>query len=361
MSVIARLLQAIAYLFKFFPFRRRIVFMSRQNSKLSLDFRLLIDELEIERPQIEIITCLTNPETSKKNLPQFIVGTIKQLYYVQTSSIIIIDGYIPAVSIPKKRAKTTVVQMWHALGAIKKFGLQCLDTPAGRTSSAAKNAHMHENYDYIIAGGPGAITAYSNAFGYPENIIKPFGLPRIDYLLDPASDSPRHKKAASLARCNPFLNNGKINILYAPTLRKGPGYENWLTESLYHLTEHYGVEYNDSFNLIIAGHPLDLGFDKELLRQYPQVHFIPGTPTIDLLEFADIVVSDYSAIIFEAGLLDKQIDYYLPDYEHYTYSPGLNIDPNNLTVDYIKKYLGNPTYGVTKTISEFILNKLDKK
>lgn len=357
MKLMAFALQLLASFFSLFPLKNRIVFLSRQSSKLSLDYKLLIKELEHSIASDQIVVKAINPET-KASLVTFAKNTITQLYYARTSRIVIVDGYIPAVSIPKKDPRITVIQLWHSLGAIKKFGYQSLDTPAGRTRKNAEAAHMHENYDYVIAGGPGAIDAYSEAFNYPKEQIIPLGLPRIDYLLDPNPQSKRRKKVASIKRHNDFLLNGNRNIVYAPTLRKGSGYENWLTEALYALSEKCDKAHGSAYNLIVAGHPLDLGFDKSLLDHYPCLYFIPGTSTIDLLEIADEVISDYSAVIFEAGLLGKKLSYYLPDLELYSNSPGLNLDPEEITPSFVQAYLGYPQYGVTKKLANFILKKL---
>ena len=55
---------------------------------------------------------------------------VRQIWHVATAELCLVDGDVPAVSLPK-RHRSRVVQVWHALGAIKKFGYQALDTPAG--------------------------------------------------------------------------------------------------------------------------------------------------------------------------------------------------------------------------------------
>lgn len=46
-----------------------------------------------------------------------------------TSRAIILDSYCIAVSLLGERIKAPVVQIWHALGNMKKFGYAALDTP----------------------------------------------------------------------------------------------------------------------------------------------------------------------------------------------------------------------------------------
>lgn len=355
MRIMALALRFLGFILNIVPIKNRIAFLSRQSSTLSLDMSLLIAELQAASDKPEIEVCLSDPETKKKFA--FIIKTLEQLYFACTSRVVIVDGYVPAVCIPKKRKGVTVVQVWHALGAIKKFGYQCLDTPAGRTSKSAIIGRMHRNYDYIIAGGPGAVEAFSEAFNYPSEKIIPLGLPRMDYLLDPSPCSKRREKYKIIKNRYEFLSNGKRTILYAPTLRKGSGYKDWLTTSLKDLAK----KYSEEDNFIVMGHPLDFSFDKEILNTYPWVHFISDEKTIDVLEGADIVISDYSAIAFEAGILDKKLIFYTPDLEQYSKSPGLNIEPSKITPEYITSYFEGVGFGSTKRIANFIMSFLSKR
>lgn len=350
----AGVIRAAACLLRIFPLHNRVAFLSRQSNKASLDYRLLIAELQTILNEDQIATCLIEPET--KGMGSFILGTCKQLYYACTSRVVVIDDYVPAVSIPSKDGRVTVVQMWHALGAIKKFGYQCVGTSAGRSEAEARIGRMHKNYDWIIAGGESVVPAFTEAFNYPPATILPLGLPRIDYLLDPDPHSQRREKDRALRAQYPFLDNGKRNVLYAPTLRKGSGYEGWFSQSVEAIAKHC----NNDVNLIIAGHPLDNGLDASLLVTYPVLHLIEGVATINLLESADVVISDYSAIIFEAALLHKHIELYMPDLEQYQQSPGLNIDPHEGAYDLSVFQAQHAEFNnATHTIATFIKDRLD--
>jgi len=314
-------LRAVAAPLRLLPQKQQVALLSRQSGKLSMDFRFLKDELEHAIGPDRVRVHIMKPEMAGKGA--FLMGTLAQLGIAARSKVIVADGYLPAVCIPPKRPGCTIIQMWHAPGAIKKFGHQCLDTPAGRTSEAAREAHMHENYDYIVAGGTGAVPAYAEAFGYDESVIKAFGLPHFDYLLDTSPEGARMQKAQAIAQEHPFFTEGKLNILYAPTLRKGEGYDNWLTNYVQQLIDCCPAE---QANLIVAGHPLDHNMDQGLYERYPNLHFVPHTATVDLLELADCVISDYSTVALSAGLLNKPVLYFVPDIEPYSASPGLNVD-----------------------------------
>ena len=78
--------------------------------------------------------------------------------------------------------------------------------------------------------------------------------------------------------------------------------------------------------LAVSAHPLDVEHleGRALTDRVLVVH---DTATIDALAVADYVVTDYSAVAFEALLASKKTYFYVPDIEEYRISPGLNVDP----------------------------------
>ena len=103
--------------------------------------------------------------------------------------------------------------MWHALGAIKKFGYQSIGNISGRNVNTAKLLNMHENYNYIISGSKEMTKYFAKAFNYKEDVFLNYGLPRIDFLLD-----NEKKLKNKIFKKYPDLKN-KSNVLYAPTFR----------------------------------------------------------------------------------------------------------------------------------------------
>lgn len=234
------------------------------------------------------------------------------------------DGYVPAVCVPEKHEGMLCVQMWHALGAIKKFGYQALDTPDGRSSRAARDLRMHRGYDVVIAGLPGAVPSFSEAFDCPSSVILPLGLPRIDYILSPEFSVKRDRRLrAAVARLG--IEDGRdrdgVVVLYAPTLRRGvaDGSE-WFVRSVRKLQRAFSAH---DTTLVVAGHPLqaDASLDEE------GVLFLRDSAVIDVLDWVDYVITDYSAVAFEAAVASKKVLFYVPDINEYRLSPGLNIDP----------------------------------
>ena len=322
MGLLAFVIRCLAAPLSLFPVRERVAFLSRQSSAPSLDYRMLRDELARRLGAGGVAVCLAAPETQGRLA--FARNMLVQLWYARTSRVCIVDGYSPVVSIPPKRPGCTVIQLWHALGAVKRFGLQAVGTPAGRSEHEARVGRMHRNYDIVAAAGPGAVEAYAQAFGYGPSTVRATGLPRMDYLMDPSPNAPRRLAAARLAAEHPFLGEAGPKLLYAPTFRRKAADAGWLTRAIEDLARAFE---KTRFTLVVAGHPLQSGFDRALLERHPHLRFVPGAATIDLLGTADCVITDYSAVAFEAALAGVGVYFYVPDIVEYRRSPGLNIDP----------------------------------
>lgn len=321
LKLLAKALTLLAALMRRNIAEDRVVLMSRQSSHPSREYQMLHAELVRRLGEERVSYCLTEPEL--KSTFGFVAGTLRQLKAAAHSRVIVTDGYSPAICIPPTDDRVFVVQVWHALGALKKFGYQSIDTPAGRTSSYAEVAHMHENYDAIVAPGPGAVAPYAAAFGYPEQDVLPLGTPQLDYLLQTAPDSPRMQAHRRALETLPCLTDDNLNVLYAPTLRKGDGYEDWEDEYLQQLCKACPSK---GVNLVFSGHPLEQSAGEGLSREYPFLKLPHGLATVDLLESADVVITDYSSLALDAGFLGKDVCFYVPDYDRYAQSPGLNID-----------------------------------
>ena len=331
MKIIAILIRFLYKLCCLFPQKNRVSFLSRQSEK-PFDFQLLEPSLQRAFPHYEIVWACEPAVYSES------IGTmLKQIRLVATSKICIVDGYVPAVSIPHSH-RSYCVQLWHAPGAIKKFGYQSLDTPAGRSSETAKVLRMHRGYDCIITGLASATPYFAEAFDVTPQDISPIGLPRMEYLANPKFAVKREQAAEDLL-CDLSLSQESIAehtvILYAPTFRKNNSNPNWLSGAVGALSAALS-EMNAI--LLVASHPLQnemKGNAVENAVEEPErpesketpVFYLGHHATSDAFPLADLVITDYSAVAFEGAIAGKPIAFYVPDIEEYRTNPGLNIDP----------------------------------
>lgn len=282
--------------------RRKVVLISRLYSTTSLDFRLLQRKFQSLRPAYAVVI-LNHRRRSAFLLP---FQLLNEICHLATSQICIIDSYIIPVSVLHHRKQLTVVQIWHALGAVKRFGKASLDRPEGHPSRQAHILHMHEGYNWVTTSGEPLIPVMAEAFGVPESTVLPIGSPKIDFLASPDARAICRNKVANKY---PALHD-KPTILYAPTFRK----ENQFSYDLL-----VAAIDTSKYNLVIKLHPLDV-------RPSPSQGVTIDDSDLTTLEWmfcADYVITDYSAVVFEAAVVNVPIFLYRFDDADYRARRGV--------------------------------------
>ena len=295
-------------LMKLAPVRHRVCMLSRESDKPPLDFVLLEQELKKQDSSLEVVSVCEFIGTDNVNPVRLLKNTLRCMRVTATSSACVTDTYCLALSLFKQREGFTAVQVWHALGAVKKFGYQCLDTSSGRSSESARALSMHKNYSFVTCAGAATADIYSEAFGVPRNNVLILGMPRLDRLLEIASHG---EKAEALSAQYPCMQ-GKKCILYAPTFRD---------DGALYLDEILNTVDFDRYCVIVKAHILtrDRYADDRLI--------ITEDELFDLFAVADYVVTDYSAASFEAAAAGKKLLFYTYDVDSYRAQRGLNIVP----------------------------------
>ncbi len=297
--------------------RNKVTFISRQSDEISEDFSLITNALKREHPEIKIcVLCKVIPKSFIGRVG-YVFHMLLQMNAMATSHVVVLDGYCIMASLLKHKDELTVIQLWHALGAFKRFGRSILDLPGGNSSKTANAFKMHNNYDLIAASGEKCVPYFSEAFGQPYEKFIPIGLPRMDNLV---SKNYREQSAKAVYEKYPFLGEKKL-IVYAPTFRDSEEDTKGLRDAEKRLAEACDYE---NFNLAIKRHPVDTGL--EII--YTREGMITGKnlSTIELMAAADAVVTDYSSVIYEALLMGKDVYMYCFDGNKYITDRGFYID-----------------------------------
>lgn len=243
-----------------------------------------------------------------KNIFGYYFNIYKQMYYVATSKVIVIDGYNIATSLLNHKKETIIIQLWHALAAIKKFGYQTIGYDGGLNPIVARILCMHKNYDYVISGSKEMNKYFAEAFNIQERNVIECGTPTIDYLL-----KNNEKVVNKLYKKYPQLKKKK-NILYSPTFRTDGRDNNQ------EVIDKFDFE---NYNLILTFHHKNKNniVNKDIIT-INRDEF----STFDVLRISDYVITDYSALAIDACVLNKKLLFYVYDYEKYKKENGLNID-----------------------------------
>lgn len=302
------ILNFIYFFMKLLPTNKnKVLFLSRQSNTPTEDFMFLEARLRELKPELKTVMITKRADKSFSDLFVFALQTLGSMFHLATASVCVLDSYWPAVSMLKHKDSLAVIQIWHAMGKIKKSGYQSLDKGLGRSSMIAHEMRMHRNYDVIIAGGKAFNPFYCASFGVDESVLYNVGLPRMDMLRENTEKCRRQFYDAY-----PELEGEKI-VLYAPTFRKGQILDPKPIVDAF--------DFNGHQQLIIKRHP-NQRLNEENLGQAMTCDEVP---TSTVLSVCDCVITDYSAITIEAAILKKPVYFYLFDYEDYLSRNGLNV------------------------------------
>lgn len=287
--------------------KNQIVCLSRQSNEIPIDFKLLKQQIEKDRPGYSVVIYakkLSNPLA-------YAFHMMKQTVCIAQSQAVVLDSYCIVVGLLRETIQAPVIQMWHAMGNMKKFGYKTLDLPEGRSSNIAHLMHMHEGYDSVVISSKSFIDDYVAGFHVSPKIVYECPLPKTDLLTSASYREARRKEILSRY---PQLSK-KANIVYCPTFRKPSTARD--QKALHDLAN--AVDFN-RYNLIYKPHPVSsLRFENEnVFQEYDQ--------TCDMLYVADYVISDYSTVIYEAGLMGIPVYLYIYDWDSYKKRRGLNLD-----------------------------------
>jgi CDP-ribitol ribitolphosphotransferase / teichoic acid ribitol-phosphate polymerase len=252
-------------------------------------------------------------------VPSTISGwsTWRAIYLLATSDVVLIDDYFALLGGLDISPETKIIQLWHAGSGFKSIGYSRF----GRYGSAGL-VGAHRKYTYAITGSKNLIPVYAEAFGIEESAVVATGLPRIDTFLD---KERTQKVTAGFFERYPDLK-GKRIILFAPTFR-GRGIEDAYYDysridfgQLYEMCGERSVVLFRMHHFVTVPVPIPPEYADRLLD------FQSFLETNDLLHVADVLITDYSSVIYEFSLLGKPVLFYAYDKDAYSAVRGFHRD-----------------------------------
>ncbi|MEU6792789.1 CDP-glycerol glycerophosphotransferase family protein [Nonomuraea wenchangensis] len=223
---------------------------------------------------------------------------------------IITNAFLPTWF--RAREDQVVVQTWNGTPA-KHVGN---DLPHMKRDPRPPIWHRQaaevRGWDLLLSQSPWATPVLRKAFGYKGEVLES-GLPRNDVL-----NSPDREELAAAVRERLGLAEGKRVVLYAPTYRD------------------YDRK-NAMVKLDLAKAREALGADHEILVRAHPMQAVPAVPEIardvttypdiaELLLIADVLVTDYSSVMFDFAATGRPIVLYAYDQVKYANKRGLYLD-----------------------------------
>ena len=327
--------------YRFFKLRKiknnRITFISLRRNDVSGNFAFVYDKIKDDK-NLDIHFILNDHTISFMTLGEIIDFTKS----CATSKIVVLDEFTPMIHYIDLRKGTKLVQLWHACGAFKTFGFTRLSKPKG----SPQTTRNHRSYDYVTVSSTYCKKCHSEGFGIATDNVVATGIPRTDVFFD--------KKYAENARKKFFEKHpsfaGKRIILFAPTFR------GTVKETAFYPTEMFDVgsvceNIPDDYVIIVKHHPFVNDVQPIPEKYRDRVIDLSCDPELnDLLFVTDLIITDYSSLVFEASLLDIPMIFFAFDLEKY-------INERDFYFDFKEYVPGKITYSLDELIDS--INKED--
>lgn len=305
---------------------RRILFTSDSLVELGGNLKLVHDRITergLDR-EYEISTLLRSSPARRRSTRD----RLRLPWVLARADTIVIDDFQPVIY-ALEASDSRIVQLWHAVGAFKTVGY----SRVGKVGGPNPYGRAHKNYSLVTVSARQDIPVYAEAFGIPEDRVVSTGIPRTDRFFDPAyGEQARELTFAEFPEAR-----GRMTILLAPTFR-GHGAQ----------TATYDLGRID----LAALHALCVERDAAcIVRMHPFVREPLAIPepyrdrvldgqrspidVNDLLFAVDLLVTDYSSIVYEFSTLGRPMLFYAWDLEEYaaerdTYEPYETFVPGRI-------------------------------
>ncbi|GAY73089.1 CDP-glycerol glycerophosphotransferase family protein [Lentilactobacillus kosonis] len=290
-------------------FIKKLAANKPKNSRLMVYYR---SNTEAAATDLAAYGIITRP--FKDNL-NFVVSKIPK---VMSARLIFCDNYYAFLGGIVKTPKMKVIQLWHANGAIKKFGWEDPTTDERTNSDKKRFQSVYDKFDDYIVSSEAMGNVFQTSYHAKAEQMKLLGYPRSDDLFDEQSNEASRER---IYRSAPELK-GKRVILYAPTYRDDG------TFKLPHGVSNALTSDPDSI-VVIKLHPVVQDREDKVREvRNPRIRFYHQFSTNDLLTVTDTLVTDYSSVVFDFSLLKnaKSVIFFMYDLESYRKNPGIQND-----------------------------------
>ncbi|WRP06369.1 CDP-glycerol glycerophosphotransferase family protein [Rossellomorea aquimaris] len=239
----------------------------------------------------------------KRLSPQYYYYLAKARYWVNNQNF---PTYI------EKRKGTTYIQTWH--GTPLKKMLFDIENIQGRSDDYLERVHhATKQWDYLISPSEYATKAFRSAFKYNGEMLE-VGYPRNDLFYRGNTKALEQKIKSRLG-----LPDDKKIILYAPTFRDNEtnGKNKFIFDIKMDL-HRMKKELGDNYIILMRMHVIissKLSIPEELssfvynVSKYPEIQ--------ELYLISNILMTDYSSVMFDFANTNQPILYYTYDFEEY--------------------------------------------
>ena len=261
--------------------------------------------------------------TRTKWKPGNLLSFLRLTYLMTVCKYIILEDFFTPTEFMKVRKGQQICQLWHG-GGFKRFAY-------GRKKKGEKlKLHSgYKKYAKVIVSSNALRPVYAESFGVPLENVEATGIPKTDLFFDDEWISSAKEKFYD---AYPELKNKRI-VLLAPTYRGRT-----LDVATYDFSridfEELKQILGPDYAIITRWHPAVYNSFKAGTAAAPDLTpydgfavDIPGSFTVEeLMTVSDVLITDYSTVMFDYSLTGKPMIFYAYDLDEYDGARGLYFD-----------------------------------
>lgn len=302
----------------------KVIFLENKEPALPESFEVMYGRLA-SAPSLAV-EFVSLGET-RVRLRQYYKNCVAFVKNLATAQYVFLNDASNVVSCLPLRPETKAVQLWHACGAFKKWGMSTADLIFGGSRDEILRHPFYKNLSLVTVSSPEVAWAYEEAMVLQDEpgVVRPVGVSRTDVFFDEEYLAASRRRLLDLVPAA----EGKRVIVYAPTFRGRVAHaEGPAALDIAAMKEAFG----DDSVLVIKHHPF--------VRELPPIpdgcrdfafDVTREAAINELLVCADAVISDYSSLVFEYSLFGRPMVFFAYDKDDYADWRGFYYDYETLT------------------------------
>src|SRR5690625_303361 len=300
----------LIYIFNLLPIKNNKIFLfSYYGAQFGCNPKYISQFITNHYPKdmFEIVWAFNDPE-SKGFDDQFRkVKTMSLRYFYDLCTAKVIITNFRTTDLFIKRKEQYYIQTWHSSLRLKQIEKDVENVLPSNYVQMAKRDSI--KCDLLLSGCKYSTDIFKKSFWYDGEIFE-FGTPRNDLLLQ-NNDELKNKVFKKLN-----IPLGTNVLLYAPTFRKNNNlqvYDLDFSNLIKSLTEKFGGKWV----VLIKLHPHLMSKSNKLIESEHVFNVTTYDDIQELLLISDVLVSDYSSLIFDFSITKRPCFLYIPDMEEY--------------------------------------------
>lgn len=290
---------------------KKIVFVSYYGAGYGDNPKAIADYIIENNLNFELVWLLDTNKNDGLDMPKEVkkvkYGSIRSLYELSTAKVWVDN--CRKQYFPKKKKGQIYIQTWHGSLALKKIEADAPSLPIQYVNMAKNDSSV---IDVILSGCEFKTNVYKNSFWYSGEVLN-IGTPRADVFFNEEKILQNKKKVLDFYN----LEDDVKILMYAPTFRQSHNLDIYKLD--YTKLESVLVhKFGGKWKIIVRLHPNIAHLADELRLPNTVLNVTSYKDMQELLCASDIVVTDYSGLMFDFYIMNRPLFLFCTDLEEYT-------------------------------------------